>query len=402
MEYTNLARTGLSVSRLVLGTMNFGMDARRKDNCAPIARWLASMRRRTTMRRGLAWAATMMCLALLPSCERKPAEATPKLSTLDGRVSYMLGLNLSQLLRRSPVQVDVAWLRKGLDDGLSKAKSQLSEAEMDGMIDAFRKMLAAKARPGADEPAEEGGTTTGSPPAEAPTEPASGATALTTREQKIAYSLGVRFGKDLEELPFEVDLDLVMLSVTRALDGAEPLLTEEERKEVIETFREKLAAQREQRRKELAEKNSKEGETFLAENKKKDGIVTRPSGLQYRVLKPGNGPSPSKADTVAVQYEGRLIDGTVFDSSYRRGQTASFPVGNVIAGWTEALQLMKPGAKWRLFIPSKLAYGARGARPAIGPNATLIFDVELLSVKPPPELPPSAAPPQETTGKENQ
>jgi FKBP-type peptidyl-prolyl cis-trans isomerase FklB len=133
--------------------------------------------------------------------------------------------------------------------------------------------------------------------------------------------------------------------------------------------------------KKTGEMNKKEGETFLAGNKKKEGVVTLPSGMQYKVMKQGSGKKPKLTDTVTTHYKGTLIDGTEFDSSYRRGQPVSFPVNGVIAGWTEALQLMEEGAKWQLFIPSPLAYGEKGAGPQIGPHATLIFEVELISVQ---------------------
>jgi len=131
----------------------------------------------------------------------------------------------------------------------------------------------------------------------------------------------------------------------------------------------------------LAAKNKAAGEAFLAENAKKEGVKVTKSGLQYKIIEEGEGPSPGPSDMATVNYRGTLIDGTQFDSSYDRGQPATFPVGGVIAGWTEALQLMKPGAKWQLFIPSDLAYGERGAGKDIGPNSTLVFDVELLSVE---------------------
>jgi len=137
----------------------------------------------------------------------------------------------------------------------------------------------------------------------------------------------------------------------------------------------------EEETKKLGEKNRKEGEAFLAANKKKEGVKTLASGLQYKVIKPGTGKKPKSTDTVTTHYRGTLIDGTEFDSSYNRGQPATFPVHGVIPGWTEALQLMEEGAKWQLFIPSKLGYGERGAGQAIGPNATLIFEVELVSVQ---------------------
>ena len=136
-----------------------------------------------------------------------------------------------------------------------------------------------------------------------------------------------------------------------------------------------------ERNKQLAEKNKTEGEAFLAQNSKKEGVKTLPSGLQYKVIKEGTGKTPKADDTVVTNYRGTSIDGTEFDSSYKRGQPATFPVKGVIAGWTEALQLMKEGSKWELFIPSNLAYGERGAGNFIGPNAALVFEIELITVK---------------------
>ena len=152
-----------------------------------------------------------------------------------------------------------------------------------------------------------------------------------------------------------------------------------------------IRAKQEEKRKQQGEKNKEEGEKFLAENETKEGVKTLPSGLQYKILSEGSGESPKAGDIATVNYRGTLIDGTEFDSSYKRGQPSTFSVTGVIKGWTEALELMKPGAKWQLFIPSELAYGERGSGQMIGPNATLIFDVELVSFKPP--TPPAAANP---------
>jgi FKBP-type peptidyl-prolyl cis-trans isomerase FklB len=146
-------------------------------------------------------------------------------------------------------------------------------------------------------------------------------------------------------------------------------------------FQKEMMAKQQELAKRLGEKNKKEGEAFLSENRKKEGIKALPSGLQYKVVKAGTGKKPKSTDTVTTHYRGTLIDGTEFDSSYRRGQPASFPVSGVIAGWTEALQLMEEGAKWQLFIPPNLAYGERGAGSQIGPNATLIFEIELISIQ---------------------
>ena len=178
----------------------------------------------------------------------------------------------------------------------------------------------------------------------------------------------------------ELNPELLVKGVEDALSGAEPLMTEEEmRKTLVDLKRKIMAAQQDLRKKE-GKKNLAEGKTFLEENAKKEGVTTLPSGLQYKVIAKGNGASPKKTDSVTVHYKGTLVDGTEFDSSYQRGKPATFKVDGVIAGWTEALQLMKPGAKWRLFIPPDLAYGDR-ASGRIPPNSALIFEVELISVQ---------------------
>lgn len=206
--------------------------------------------------------------------------------------------------------------------------------------------------------------------------------ALKDTKDKVSYSIGLDIGLTFQKQKMEINTDVLAAGVKDGLSGAKPLLTPEEVRQVMTQFskdmREKTAAAS----KEAAEKNTKEGEKFLAENKAKAGVKTTASGLQYKVEKEGNGPPPKETDTVVVNYRGTLIDGTEFDSSYKRGEPATFPVNRVIKGWTEALQLMKPGAKYHLYIPSNLAYGAGGTGGDIGPNATLIFEVELLSVKP--------------------
>jgi len=204
---------------------------------------------------------------------------------------------------------------------------------------------------------------------------------LDTPKSRISYTIGANIGKDFKAQKLDIDPDVLALGLKDSLAGKELRLTEEEMVSEIQTFQqamqEKLVAEMEATMK----KNQEESEAFLADNANKEGVVVTESGLQYKVLEPGDGDSPGVADTVTVHYRGTLVDGTQFDSSYDRGEPVSFPVGGVIPGWTEALQLMKPGAKWQLFIPAELAYGERGAGQEIGPNATLLFDVELLSVE---------------------
>lgn len=206
---------------------------------------------------------------------------------------------------------------------------------------------------------------------------------LDTDAQKRSYALGMDIGSKLGELPVELDRDYVAAGVSDALAGEDKTrLGEEEFQQVMENFAAELeVAQREQVN-AAAEANRQAGEAFLAENAEKEGVQVTDSGLQHKLLEEGDGPSPGPDDRVTVHYEGRLLDGSVFDSSRERGEPVTFPVNAVIPGWSEALQLMNEGASYRLFIPSDLAYGERRISDKIGPNETLIFDVELLAVNP--------------------
>jgi FKBP-type peptidyl-prolyl cis-trans isomerase FklB len=202
-----------------------------------------------------------------------------------------------------------------------------------------------------------------------------------SEEEKLSYSMGYDLGKKLQEESIEIVPDVLSRGIRDGFAGKDPLMNADEIKESLRAFQQMLIAKETERKKRIAEKNRKEGEAFLAENRNKEGVTTLPSGLQYRVVEEGKGKQPALTDTVSTHYRGTLIDGTEFDSSYSRGKPAVFPVQGVIRGWTEALQLMKEGAKWQLFIPAKLAYGERGIGNQIGPNSTLIFDIELLTVQ---------------------
>jgi len=201
-----------------------------------------------------------------------------------------------------------------------------------------------------------------------------------TEQQKISYSLGYNIGRDFRQKKLDIDADVLMRGMKDALADRKTALSEEEMRQAMQELQKKMVALQQQQIQQLAEKNEKEGKDFLAANRQKEGVKTTMSGLQYKVISKGTGKKPGRDDKVTVHYRGRLLDGTEFDSSYRRNKPATFPVGGVIPGWTEALQLMKEGAKWQLYIPADLAYGEKGAGPMIGPNATLIFDVELISV----------------------
>jgi FKBP-type peptidyl-prolyl cis-trans isomerase FklB len=210
---------------------------------------------------------------------------------------------------------------------------------------------------------------------------------LKTDKDKLSYSVGFNMGASIKQTGIEVDTRIVSKAIQDALSGGKPLMTEQEMRDIIMALQKdmaakqkEIAAKQQEKMKVAGEKNKKEGEAFLAGNSKKEGVVVLPSGLQYQVLVEGTGKQPKATDTVTVQYRGTSIDGTEFDSSYKRGQPATFALNQVIKGWTEGVQLMKEGGKIKLFVPSELGYGERGAGAQIGPNSTLIFEVELVSV----------------------
>jgi FKBP-type peptidyl-prolyl cis-trans isomerase FklB len=199
---------------------------------------------------------------------------------------------------------------------------------------------------------------------------------LTNLKDKISYIIGRDMAANLQKQGIEVEAEAFVQGMKEAMAGKPSVLSQAEAQQAMMALQQEVS----QKQQAKASGNKKAGEDFLVQNKTKEGVQTLPSGLQYQVLQPGTGRRPGKTDKVTTHYHGTLIDGTVFDSSYERGEPATFPVNGVIAGWTEALQLMQEGAKWRLFIPSNLAYGSRGAGSDIGPDSTLIFDVELISV----------------------
>lgn len=203
---------------------------------------------------------------------------------------------------------------------------------------------------------------------------------LTTDAQKFGYAIGVDLARSLQPVKDDVDIKALEAGLDTVFNGGTSVLDDAAREQIKNTVAEKLQKKQLEERTATATKAKEEGEKFLAENGKKDGVKTTASGLQYQVLTEGKGDSPKATDTVTVHYKGTLLNGETFDSSYDRGQPVSFPLQNVIPGWTEGLQLMKPGAKYKFVIPSALAYGERGAGVKIGPNSTLVFEVELLSV----------------------
>lgn len=206
-------------------------------------------------------------------------------------------------------------------------------------------------------------------------------TELKDQKDKESYSLGYRFGENMKHQGADLNLDVYTSGVRDALEGNKSKMTSEEIRSTIAGFQQRLSAAQQKVQKDLAQKNLSDGAAFLAENGKKAGVTTLPSGLQYMILAEGSGKTPKQTDTVTVHYRGTLIDGSEFESSYGRGVPPTFKVEGLIRGWSEALQMMKEGSKWRLFIPPNLAYGEKGSPPVIPPNSTLIFEVELLSVQ---------------------
>ena len=260
----------------------------------------------------------------------------------------------------------------------------------------FSLVLCAGAQNTAPKPAPKTSTTTSAakpqqtaPAAAAPSSP------LSTQKDKVSYAIGLNIGKGLHREEIDVDPNLILRGLKDGLSGGQALMTDEQAQgtmlELQTTVRERMEA----KRKQEGEANKKAGDAFLAANKAKPGVTTLPDGLQYKVVKAGTGPKPTLNDTVVCNYRGTLIDGKEFDSSYKRNEPAKFPVGGVIKGWTEALQLMPVGSKWELYLPADLAYGERGAGADIGPNSTLVFEVELLSIEPP-------APAQQSKPEEHQ
>ncbi len=261
------------------------------------------------------------------------------------------------------------------------------------------KTPAAKA---SDSKADSKGTTAAKTPGDKTQSPATGAAkpplhhaaatplVLKTDKEKRSYAIGMNIGKTISKNSLEVDPNIVARGLKDALTGGTPLMTEEDQKTIMAAFQADMRKKVEDERQQAVARGKKESEEFLAANKAKEGVVTLPSGLQYKVLKEGSGPKPSPTDTVECNYKGTLVDGTEFDSTAKHGaKPSTFPVTGVIKGWTEALQLMPVGSKWQLVIPPDLAYGERGAGGVIPPNATLVFEIELVGIQPKPAAAPA-------------
>jgi FKBP-type peptidyl-prolyl cis-trans isomerase FklB len=224
---------------------------------------------------------------------------------------------------------------------------------------------------------------------------------LKTDKQKQSYAIGLNIGKNMQKDGVEIDSAAMLRGIKDAVAGGKVLMTDEEIKTTLTALAGDLKKKQELKIAAESSANKTAGDAFLAANKSKPGVVALPSGLQYKILKRGDGPKPTTADQVTCNYKGTLLNGKEFDSSYKRGEPATFPVGQVIKGWTEALQLMPVGSKWELYIPADLAYGSKQAGPDITPGSTLVFEVELLSIKPKvdPAAAPAATPPPAATSQ---
>jgi len=218
-------------------------------------------------------------------------------------------------------------------------------------------------------------------PAAAPTQTPAPAPTFKTQKEKVSYAIGMEMGKGVKSQGIDVDPGILAQGLRDAMSGAKPQMSEEELKQVITGLQQEMRQKQMQMQEAAAAENKTKGDTFMAENSKKDGVVALPDGLQYKVLSPGTGKKPAETDTVLCNYKGTFLDGTEFDSSTQAGKPVPFEVKNVIPGFKEVLQLMPVGSKWQVFIPSNLAYGERGAGNVIGPNATLIFEIELVSIQ---------------------
>jgi FKBP-type peptidyl-prolyl cis-trans isomerase FklB len=239
-------------------------------------------------------------------------------------------------------------------------------------------------------------TTTASTTTSTTTVAKSTITPPTTLQGQISYTIGVDMGQNLKSQSITIDPDMLAQGLRDSMSDNPLLMTKAQMDGALKQFQQQLAAQQQQKSKELASQNAKEGAAFLAKNKTQKGVTTLPSGLQYKIVQPGSGTPPTANDVVTVDYEGAFVNGDVFSSTYKQGQPVSFQVTQVIQGWQQALKMMKPGAEWMLYIPSNLAYGAQGVGDSIGPNAALVFKIHLISVQQP-EKPAAQASSNTTT-----
>jgi FKBP-type peptidyl-prolyl cis-trans isomerase FklB len=284
-------------------------------------------------------------------------------------------MNATMLPMKKSITLAVMFLSVGLVLPAS-ARSQQSSTQQGTTQSSSTKPSSTPQNPAAKTPPAQPAPAQPAAPAPPPLNPA-----FQTQKQQEGYALGMNIGRGLTRQSVDVDVDSLLKGLKDTLSGSKLVLSDQDATATLNELQQEVREKQQLAEMKAGEANMKAGEEFLIANKTKEGVVALPSGLQYKIITAGTGPKPAASDTVVCNYKGTLLDGTEFDSSYKRGQPASFPVGQVIKGWTEALQLMPVGSKWQLFIPPDLAYGSRGAGGVIGPNATLIFEVELISIK---------------------
>lgn len=288
----------------------------------------------------------------------KPSGAAAlALNTTRQKVSYVVGTDVAQSLTPVAPDIDMAAFERAIRNAFAGQKPLLADDRAKGVAASLMQRIAARRTP-----------------------PAAGTKVPDVSKQDVGYLVGADIGRSLAPIKDEIDLPLVLQAISSSFAGREPVLDEATRTSVRDTFVHDLQARQNARKAAQAGTNREAGEKFLAENKTRTGVFTTPSGLQYMVLRQGSGARPRATDKVRVNYRGTLLDGTVFDSSYDRGQPVEFMLSQVIAGWTEGVAMMPIGAKYRFWVPAALGYGDKGAGEQIGPNSTLVFDVELLAI----------------------
>ncbi len=299
----------------------------------------------------------VVVLPVAANAQTAPVQDKNVLTTDRDKASYMVGHDIARSITPAAPDIDLAAFERALSNAFQGQPPLITEAEAQSTGEALMVRIGSRA---------------GQAPADAPVPDVD--------KQKAAYLVGADVGRSLKTLKDQIDLPMLLQGVRATLSGGKLLLDETQMNAVRDTFSQKVQSETAAQSEAEAKTNRAAGEAFLAQNKQVKGVITTPSGLQYMVLRQGSGERPRATDRVRVNYEGKLLDGTVFDSSYERRETAEFGLNQVIAGWTEGLSLMPVGGKYRFWIPGDLAYGTKGTGGPIGPSATLVFDVELQGI----------------------